>query len=73
MKICIAIDIGLVFGPVPGGFISLVSVDWPAWLTAILFGGMLLPISCPNVKTIELIFFLSGLFRNALLFTRNSL
>ena len=34
----LAIDIGLVFGPLPGGFISLVYVDWPAWLTAILFG-----------------------------------
>lgn len=34
----LAIDIGLVFAPLPGGFVALVSVDWPAWLTTILFG-----------------------------------
>lgn len=39
---CLAIDIGLVIGPLPGGFISAVSVDWPAWLTAILFGTVLI-------------------------------
>lgn len=39
---CLAIDIGLVIGPLPGGFISAVSVDWPAWLTAILFGANLI-------------------------------
>lgn len=49
---CLAIDIGLVIGPLPGGFISAVSVDWPAWLTAILFGAVLVLMVCFLPETV---------------------
>ncbi|KAJ9664904.1 hypothetical protein H2201_004956 [Coniosporium apollinis] len=38
----LAIDIGLLVGPLIGGFIDLVSSAWIQWLTAILFGVILL-------------------------------
>ncbi|RPB28202.1 MFS general substrate transporter [Terfezia boudieri ATCC MYA-4762] len=38
----LAIDTGLLVGPLVGGFMSLVSQQWVAWLTAILFGLLLL-------------------------------
>ncbi|KAF8418086.1 major facilitator superfamily domain-containing protein [Tirmania nivea] len=38
----LAIDTGLLIGPLVGGFMSLVSQQWVAWLTAILFGMLLL-------------------------------
>ena len=37
----LAIDTGLLVGPIIGGFIDLVSQDWIQWLTAILFGLLL--------------------------------
>ena len=37
----LAIDTGLLVGPIIGGFIDLVSQDWIPWLTAILFGVLL--------------------------------
>ena len=37
----LAIDIGLYVGPLVGGFIDLVSPEWIQWLTAILFGVIL--------------------------------
>lgn len=37
----LAIDTGLLVGPLVGGFMSLVSQQWVAWLTAILFGLLL--------------------------------
>ncbi|KAL8709233.1 MAG: hypothetical protein Q9220_005976 [cf. Caloplaca sp. 1 TL-2023] len=37
----LAIDTGLLVGPIIGGFIDLVSADWIQWLTAILFGVLL--------------------------------
>ncbi|KAL8949561.1 MAG: hypothetical protein Q9222_004335 [Ikaeria aurantiellina] len=38
----LAIDTGLLVGPIIGGFIDLVSADWIQWLTAILFGVLLI-------------------------------
>ncbi|QRW01918.1 major facilitator superfamily transporter [Ceratobasidium sp. AG-Ba] len=38
---CLAIDIGLLFGPLIGGFATLVSWNFPVWLTAIIFGVLL--------------------------------
>ena len=37
----LAIDTGLLVGPIIGGFIGLVSADWIQWLTAIQFGVLL--------------------------------
>lgn len=37
----LALDMGLLVGPLIGGFISLVDQYWVAWLTAILFGILL--------------------------------
>ncbi|KIM25181.1 hypothetical protein M408DRAFT_220950 [Serendipita vermifera MAFF 305830] len=37
-----AIDLGLLFGPLLGGFAAIPSFLWPVWLTAILFGTLLL-------------------------------
>ncbi|KAG8898196.1 hypothetical protein FRB99_007606 [Tulasnella sp. 403] len=37
----LAIDTGLLFGPLIGGFAALVSTEFVAWLTAILFGTLL--------------------------------
>ncbi|KAL8705100.1 MAG: hypothetical protein Q9201_001783 [Fulgogasparrea decipioides] len=37
----LAIDTGLLAGPIIGGFIDLVSAAWIQWLTAILFGVLL--------------------------------
>ncbi|KAL8731708.1 MAG: hypothetical protein Q9181_004207 [Wetmoreana brouardii] len=37
----LAIDTGLLTGPIIGGFIDLVSAAWIQWLTAILFGVLL--------------------------------
>ncbi|KAG8825047.1 hypothetical protein FRC17_008880 [Serendipita sp. 399] len=37
-----SIDLGLLFGPLLGGFAAIPSYAWPAWLTAILFGILLL-------------------------------
>ncbi|KAL8765451.1 MAG: hypothetical protein Q9209_007478 [Squamulea sp. 1 TL-2023] len=37
----LAIDTGLLVGPIIGGFMALVSADWIQWLTAILFGVLL--------------------------------
>ena len=37
----LAIDTGLLVGPIIGGFVDLVSQDWIQWLTAILFGVLL--------------------------------
>lgn len=34
----LALDMGLLVGPLVGGFITLVSHHWVQWLTAILFG-----------------------------------
>ncbi|KAI5804177.1 major facilitator superfamily domain-containing protein [Peziza echinospora] len=34
----LAIDVGLLIGPLVGGFITLVNQHWVSWLTAILFG-----------------------------------
>ncbi|CAE6443221.1 unnamed protein product [Rhizoctonia solani] len=39
---CLSIDIGLLFGPLIGGFASLASWNFPNWLTVIIFGGLLL-------------------------------
>lgn len=33
--------LGLLFGPLLGGFASIPSFLWPVWLTAILFGTLL--------------------------------
>ncbi|KAG8928706.1 hypothetical protein FRC02_006581 [Tulasnella sp. 418] len=38
----LAIDLGLLFGPLIGGFAALVSTEFVAWLTAILFGTLLI-------------------------------
>lgn len=38
----LAIDLGLLIGPLVGGFIDLVSSAWIQWLTAILFGVILI-------------------------------
>lgn len=38
----LAIDLGLLFGPLIGGFMYLVSSEWIQWLTAILLGAILL-------------------------------
>lgn len=38
----LAIDTGLLVGPIIGGFIDLVSPAWIQWLTAILFGVLLI-------------------------------
>ncbi|KAG9077047.1 hypothetical protein FS749_011117 [Ceratobasidium sp. UAMH 11750] len=38
---CLAIDIGLLFGPLIGGFAALASWNFPAWLTVIIFGVLL--------------------------------
>ncbi len=38
----LAIDTGLLVGPIIGGFMSIVSSSWVAWLTAILFGVLLI-------------------------------
>lgn len=38
----LAIDTGLFAGPIIGGFMDLVSADWIQWLTAILFGVLLI-------------------------------
>lgn len=38
----LAIDTGLLVGPLVGGFVTLISQQWVAWLTAILFGVLLL-------------------------------
>jgi MFS family permease len=38
----LAIDMGLLTGPLIGGFINMVSMDWPQWLSAILFGVILI-------------------------------
>ncbi|KAG8818836.1 hypothetical protein FRC19_010283 [Serendipita sp. 401] len=40
-----AIDLGLLFGPLLGGFAAIPSYVWPAWLTAILFGILLISIT----------------------------
>ncbi|KAL8730550.1 MAG: hypothetical protein Q9166_004004 [cf. Caloplaca sp. 2 TL-2023] len=37
----LALDTGLLVGPIIGGFIGLVSADWIQWLTAILFAVLL--------------------------------
>lgn len=37
----LAIDTGLLVGPIIGGFMNLVSADWIQWFTAILFGVLL--------------------------------
>lgn len=37
----LAIDLGLLFGPLIGGFIDLVSSPWIQWLTAIFLGAIL--------------------------------
>jgi multidrug resistance protein len=37
----LAIDLGLLFGPLIGGFIALVDHYWVQWLTAIIFGVIL--------------------------------
>ncbi|KAL8984741.1 MAG: hypothetical protein Q9177_004618 [Variospora cf. flavescens] len=37
----LAIDTGLLVGPIIGGFIDLVSAEWIQWLTAILFAVLL--------------------------------
>ncbi|GJN80469.1 hypothetical protein PLIIFM63780_003995 [Purpureocillium lilacinum] len=38
----LAIDLGLLFGPLVGGFVSLAGDAWIQWLSAILFGVILL-------------------------------
>lgn len=38
----LAIDLGLLFGPLIGGFINLAGYIWVQWLSAILFGVILL-------------------------------
>ncbi|KAL8830951.1 MAG: hypothetical protein Q9170_005500 [Blastenia crenularia] len=38
----LAIDTGLLAGPIIGGFMDLVSADWIQWLTVILFGALLI-------------------------------
>lgn len=38
----LAIDAGLLVGPILGGFLDLVSSAWVSWFTAILFGVLLL-------------------------------
>ena len=38
----LAIDSGLLVGPIIGGFIDLVSPEWIQWLTAIMFGLLLI-------------------------------
>ncbi|KAI9832279.1 MAG: hypothetical protein M1819_004457 [Sarea resinae] len=38
----LAIDTGLLVGPIIGGFMDLVSQEWIDWLTAILFGALLI-------------------------------
>lgn len=38
----LAVDIGLSVGPLVGGFIGLVNESWTQWLTAILFGLILI-------------------------------
>ncbi|KAL8934248.1 MAG: hypothetical protein Q9216_006001 [Gyalolechia sp. 2 TL-2023] len=38
----LAIDTGLLAGPIIGGFMDLVSAEWIQWLTAILFGLLLI-------------------------------
>jgi MFS family permease len=37
----LAIDMGIYFGPLLGGFLTLAGVEWPMWLTAILFAAIL--------------------------------
>ncbi|PVF94773.1 MFS general substrate transporter [Serendipita vermifera] len=37
-----SIDLGLLFGPLIGGFAAAPSYLWPVWLTGILFGSVLL-------------------------------
>ena len=37
----LALDVGLLVGPILGGFVDLVSSDWIQWFTAILFGFLL--------------------------------
>ncbi|KAF8605322.1 MFS general substrate transporter, partial [Ceratobasidium sp. AG-I] len=39
---CLSIDIGLLFGPLIGGFAALASWNFPNWLTVIIFGVLLL-------------------------------
>ena len=38
----LAIDSGLLVGPIIGGFMGLVSPEWIQWLTAIMFGALLI-------------------------------
>lgn len=38
----LALDTGLLVGPIIGGFMDLVSADWIQWLTAIMFGLLLI-------------------------------
>ena len=38
----ISIDIGLLIGPLVGGFMDLVSAAWIQWLTAVLFAAVLI-------------------------------
>lgn len=38
----LAIDLGLLFGPLIGGFVNLVSSEWIQWFTAILLAAILL-------------------------------
>jgi len=38
----LSIDLGLLFGPLIGGFVALVSTRFVAWFTAILFGALLI-------------------------------
>ncbi|KAK5060151.1 hypothetical protein LTR84_010035 [Exophiala bonariae] len=37
----LAIDAGLLVGPIFGGFLNIVSAEWIQWFTAILFGALL--------------------------------
>ncbi|KAL8801696.1 MAG: hypothetical protein Q9182_004290 [Xanthomendoza sp. 2 TL-2023] len=38
----LALDTGLLVGPIIGGFMDLVSADWIQWLMAIMFGALLI-------------------------------
>lgn len=37
----LAIDLGLLFGPLIGGFVNMLSYAWIQWLSAIMFGAIL--------------------------------
>ncbi|KAI9876639.1 MAG: hypothetical protein M1830_006039 [Pleopsidium flavum] len=60
----LAIDAGLLVGPIIGGFMDLVSSAWIDWLTAILFGALLV---------LELAFMSETLYPRNLMLSRRSI